>query len=114
MIVSVTSTQNTSIVAPVVALLLIGGASTIFAFGFAVAVVKRANSDYKKTKAALPGMRKDFWRLWWKAVEVGFAIAVVAVLLMVWAVRDIRGSNLAPAAPASTSPTPRITDRWIK
>ncbi len=113
MIVSVTSTQNTSIASPVVVLLLIG-ASTIFSFGFAVAVVKRANSDYKKTKAGLPGMRKDFWRLWWKAVKVGFAIAIVAVFLMVWAVRDIRGSNLAPAAPASTSPTPRITDRWIK
>lgn len=72
-----------------VGILIIGG--VIYAFGYARAVMHRANSDYKKTKAGLPGMRKDFWRSWWQAVKIGFWIFVAGFALVSWVVVEGRG-----------------------
>lgn len=60
--------------------------STIFALGFAWAVMKRANSDYKKTKAVLPSLRKDFWRAVGAVFKAGMIIAVAVLALAAWAV----------------------------
>lgn len=74
---------------PVVLIVLIIG-GIIYTFGYLRAVMHRANSDYKKTKAGLPGMRKDFWRAWWAAVKVGFWVLVAAGILITWMVQDVR------------------------
>lgn len=60
-------------------------AIAIYAFGYARAVMHRANRDYKTTKAALPGLRKGFWGAWWTAVKRGVLIfAVLFCLVYVW------------------------------
>ncbi len=64
-------------------MLIIGG--TIYAFGYARAVMHRANTDYKKTKEALPGLRKGFWAAWWTAAKAGFWILIAFALLLAWA-----------------------------
>lgn len=68
--------------------LILGG--VIYGFGYARAVMHRANTDYKKTKAALPDLRKGFWLAWWTAVKVGFWILVGLALLIAWVVVDAR------------------------
>jgi hypothetical protein len=70
--------------------LLIG--STVFSFGYLKAKVERANDDYKKTKASLPGMRKSYWNLWLSAVKVGFWVAVVGFALVAWVIHDAKAT----------------------
>lgn len=70
--------------------LLIG--STVFSFGYLKAKVERANSDYKKTKEILPGMRKAYWELWLSAVKVGFWVFVVGFLLVIWVINDAKAT----------------------
>lgn len=82
--------------------LLIG--STLITFGYLKAVMDRANSDYKKTKSGLPGMRKDFWRAWWKMVKLGIVVAIVGFLMVTWIVHDVREAD-ADQAPPSTPAT---------
>ncbi len=71
-----------------VVLVVVGG--VISAFGYARAVMDRANSDYKKTKEGLPGMRKAYWAAWRQAFKFGFWVLLAAVILIFWAVRDMR------------------------
>lgn len=61
------------------------GAALIFTFGYRVAVNRRANADYKRTKAALPDMRKAFWWTLWRATKIGFWFFVGIALLITWA-----------------------------
>lgn len=68
--------------------MLIG--ATIYAFGYARAVMHRANTDYKKTKAGLPAMRKGFWAAWWTAVKIGFWVSLALLALVAWVVSDAR------------------------
>lgn len=70
------------------AVLLIG--ATIFMLGYRIAVNRRANADYKRTKAALPGMRKAFWATLWGAVKFGFFALIALALLLSWVVHDLR------------------------
>jgi hypothetical protein len=72
------------------AVLIIGG--VIYAFGYARAVMHRANTDYKKTKAALPELRKGFWAAWWAAVKVGLLILIGLALLIAWVVAEARNT----------------------
>ncbi|MET1006577.1 MAG: hypothetical protein ABWX96_13595 [Propionibacteriaceae bacterium] len=65
-------------------------AGTIYAFGYARAVMHRANTDYKKTKAALPELRKGFWAAWWAAVKVGFWVSLAGLALIAWVVHEAR------------------------
>lgn len=83
-----------------VLILLIIGFSTIFGFGYLTAIMRRANTDYKKTKAILPGMRKDFWAAWWSMVKIGFWVAIGGLLLISWAVHDIRDADDQQPRPA--------------
>lgn len=65
--------------------------STIFTLGYAWAVMKRANSDYKKTKEAVPLLRKDFWSAVGKVLKAGVLIAVAALILVAWKVSEAKG-----------------------
>lgn len=84
------STQNQSIAGPVILFLAIGF-GVIYTFGYLRAVMHRANSDYKKTKAGLPAMRKFFWLSWWNTVKAGFWIAVGIFVLGAWLFHDSKG-----------------------
>lgn len=74
--------------------------STLVAFGYAKARMDRANEDYKKVKEGLPGMRKDFWRAFWRMVKVGFWVAVIGFLMVTWVVHDIRNADADQPPPA--------------
>lgn len=96
-----TTAESSPAVPTVLIVLLIG--STLVSFGYLKAVMDRANSDYKKTKAGLPGLRKDFWRAWWRAVKVGFFVFVAGIVLVAWVVHDVREADAdqpRPSAPA--------------
>lgn len=72
------------------AVLLIGG--VILGFGYRLAVMHRANSDYKKTKAGLPLLRKAFWEALWAAVKFAFFMFIAFALLLSWVVHEVRAS----------------------
>lgn len=99
----VVAAAHESVAGPVVVIVLLS-AFTIYTFGYLRARMHRANSDYKKTKALVPGLRKDFWRAWWAAVKIGFWVVAGGALLIFWAVHDVRHSP-APAATVSVSPS---------
>jgi hypothetical protein len=91
--------QKQSISVPVVLIVfLIGG--VIYLFGYARAVMHRANRDYKTTKAAVPVLRKGFWKTWLAAVKVGFWVLIAAAIMVIWVGRDLRGR------PADATPSP--------
>ena len=86
----------------VVLVLLILGGSTLYGLGYATAVMRRANTDYKKTKTSLPGMRKDFWSAWWQVIKVGFWVSLAGLILVAWTVHDIRDTDTGPEPHPST------------
>jgi ABC-type Fe3+ transport system permease subunit len=103
--------QSSSISGPVLLIVLLAF-GTIYLFGYLRAVMHRANSDYKKTKASVKPLRKAFWSSWLAALRTG-AIVLIGLLLMVaWFVRDTRNANgseptPAPSPSASVSKTAR-------
>lgn len=82
-------------------------AGIIYTFGYLRAVMHRANSDYKATKALVPTLRKGFWHAWWKAVKIGFWVFVAGTILIFWAYRDVANKG-ADATPRST-PSAAVT-----
>lgn len=72
------------------AVLVIG--AVILGFGYRLAVMHRANADYKRTKAILPDMRKTFWRTLWAAVKFGFWMVIAFALLLSWVVHEARAN----------------------
>jgi ABC-type Fe3+ transport system permease subunit len=70
------------------AVALIGG--VVLMLGYRVAVNRRANADYKRTKAALPAMRKAFWATLWGAIKFGFWAFIAVALLISWVAHDVR------------------------
>jgi arginine exporter protein ArgO len=100
--VAATAQQKQSISVPVVLIVfLIGG--VIYLFGYARAVMHRANRDYKTTKAAVPVLRKGFWKTWWAAFKVGFWVLIAAAIMVTWVGRDLRGQ------PADATPSPSVS-----
>lgn len=93
--------DETHVAVPSTVILILLG-STVFGFGYAAAVMKRARLDLRTTKAALPGLRKSFWKALWTTVKVGAVITVAGIVLLVWAWHEIRGNS----AGAKTSPSP--------
>lgn len=81
--------DGTQIAGPVVLIVFIIG-GIIYTFGYLRAVMHRANTDYKSTKAAVPKLRKAFWSAWWSAVKTGFWVAIAFLILVAWMVRDGR------------------------
>lgn len=75
----------------------------IYTFGYARAVMHRANKDYKSTKAAVPVLRKGFWTTWWRAVKVGFWVLLIVGALVTWMVHDTESP-----ADAKPSPSPSV------
>lgn len=71
--------------------ILIG--STLITFGYLKAVADRANSDYKKTKAGLPLMRKAFWSAFWKMIKLGFWVALAAFALITWIIVEAKTND---------------------
>ena len=86
---------------------LILGALLGFPLGFATAVMKRANKDYKVTKASVPGLRRSFWTSFRQVVKWGTVCIAIVGLLVVWVVRDVRDEP-ADTRPAG-SPTAKVT-----
>ncbi len=90
----------------VIIVLIIAG--IIYTFGYARAVFHRANSDYKKTKEGLPGMRKTVWQTAWRTVKVGFGVLILLGILIFWGVRDAQQNNPnKQPVPATVSSPPR-------
>lgn len=112
MLLSADEVTGRDIAGPVL-LILVLAAGTVFVFGYAMAVMHRANKDYKATKAALPGLRKGFWRAWWTATKRGGVIVLVGIaLVMYWWRGDHRDADADPGQP-SKPVKPAITDRWV-
>ncbi len=86
-------------------LLVVGG--VLVAFGYAWAVMKRANKDYKTTKKAVSSMRKGFWSSLWVVVRLGVGVFIAVVAIIAWNVRDFQndGDPLVPAR-ADVTPSP--------
>jgi hypothetical protein len=89
----------------VIIVLIVAG--IIYSFGYLRAVMHRANRDYKTTKAAVPNLRKGFWRAWWGAVKVGFFVILAIFVLGWWAIRDVtEADDPQQPVPAKVSPAP--------
>ena len=61
----------------------------------------RANSDYKKTKASLPGMRKTVWATMWTMVKIGFWVVAIGFILVTWVVHDVRNADADQPRPST-------------
>ncbi len=96
------SEAESSVSFPTALLVLIFG-TMIFSFGVAVAVMRRANDDYKKTKAAVKPLRKAFWASWRIMIRASIAVVVLVFILAVWVARDFR--DLESSGDPSPSPT---------
>lgn len=55
----------------------------LFVLGVRWAVMRRANDDYQRTKAMLPGMRSAYWRGFWAMLRAAGAVLFV-VLVLSW------------------------------
>lgn len=101
--------DNPVAVPTVLIVVIIGG--IIYTFGYLRAVMHRANKDYKTTKAAVPTLRKAFWKAWVDALKIGALILLAVVILGAWVVAEVRGSrtetsNTKPSpAPSSHAPS---------
>ncbi len=99
-----TDDQPASLTPLVVVILVLIIAGIIYTFGYLRAVMHRANKDYKTTKAAVPGLRKSFWKAWWSALKIGTGVVIAVGILIYWGVSDIRerstpGPSSSPSAP---------------
>ena len=82
-------------------------AAIVYTFGGVWAVMKRANKDYKTTKAAVPKMRKAFWVAWRGALKIGGWVILAAVVLVVWVIHDVSAKGTpTPAASTPAASTP--------
>jgi hypothetical protein len=103
--------DGTHVAVPSVLIILLIGA-VIYTFGYARAVMHRANTDYKTTKAAVPVLRKAFWKAFVAALKVGGVIAVVVLVLSMWVYGEIKGGKAGagdsrPSPSSSAHPNPR-------
>lgn len=62
---------------------LLGGL-LLYGVGYGMAVMRRANRDYKTTKAAVPKLRKGFWAAWWAMIRAAFFVALAIACLLTW------------------------------
>jgi hypothetical protein len=105
-VVAASSGNGHDVSVPIVVLIFLVLGS--YGFGYAMAVMRRANSDYKTTKAAVPGLRKAFWSTWRGAVKAGFWILVGMAVLVLWMLNlghHSADANTAPSPSASISST---------
>jgi hypothetical protein len=73
---------------PVIPNLLTGGTIVGLLFGYGVgyvhAVWRRARTDYRTTKAAVPKMKQAKWAAWRMMVQRGTLVAAVVAGLIAW------------------------------
>lgn len=62
----------------------------LFALGVRWAVMRRASSDYQRTKASLPAMRSAYWHGLWATLR---AVGLVLIILVVMAWHNSGGRN---------------------
>lgn len=105
MLMTAEETTGDEIAGPIVVILVLA-ASTIFLAGWRHAVMQRANSDYKKTKEALPGLRKGFWSALFAFIKVAFWVGLVMFALIAWWIRSAREDVDTTTDP---SPSPSVT-----
>lgn len=86
-------------------LIVLLGALAAYGTGFAHAVLRRANKDYKTTKAAVPVLRKGYWAAFRDLVKVGFWVVLAVVALCMWAWH----SATHPDNATHTAPSPSIS-----
>ncbi len=67
----------------------------MFAFGFRWAVMRRASSDYQRTKDSLPGLRSAYWRGFWAMLRA-IGLLLIVVLVLSW--RDFGHGEANPAS----------------
>lgn len=65
-------------------------AAVVFVLGYRLAVLHRAHSDYRKTKAAVKPLRKERTAAFWGTVKFGFWVFVAGCLLIAWVAHDVR------------------------
>jgi hypothetical protein len=65
-------------------------ATVIFWLGYRLAVARRAWTDYKTTKAAVPKLRKGFFASVRDVAKFVFWSLLALVVLVSWVVHDIR------------------------
>ena len=97
------STERDGYSALVVVLLVLIVAGIIYTFGYARAVMHRANRDYKSTKAAVPKLRKGFWSAFWTVFKIGFGVLIAMGILIYWGVADTDEDRWQQPRPATVS-----------
>ena len=107
MLLSTAAQQEQPSVALVAGIIVLILAGIVYTFGYLRAVMHRANKDYKTTKAAVPTMRKNFWRAWWAALKIGSLVLIGIVILGWWAVRDVAEADDPQPVPATVSTAPK-------
>lgn len=95
-----TATETHVAVPSTIVLFIVG--STLVGVGYAWAVMQRARKDHQATKAAVKALRKSYWLAVMQTLKVGVIAGICAIILLIWAWREIRGN----AAGAGTAPTP--------
>jgi hypothetical protein len=63
------------------------------AVGARWAIMKRANRDYKATKAAVKGLRKNFWASLRSFVSAVVLLIAILVGLVAWVVSEMGGTS---------------------
>jgi hypothetical protein len=53
----------------------------LFALGVRWAVMRRASSDYQRTKAGLPALRSAYWHGFWAMLRAVFLVLIVTFVL---------------------------------
>lgn len=101
--------QPGNVSGPVLLVVLLAG-GTIYLFGYLRAVMHRANSDYKKTKAAVKPLRKAFWSAWVAALRMGAIVGIGLLLMVAWFARDTRNAQSSEPTP---SPSPSASARKV-
>lgn len=102
--VAASSGNANSVSIPIIVLIFLVIGS--YGFGYAMAVMRRANKDYKTTKAAVPGLRKAFWATWRGALKAGFWIVVGVFIIGLWLFNVGRRHADADTRP---SPSPSVS-----
>ena len=107
MLLSTAAQQEQPSVPLVAGIIVLIVAGIVYTFGYLRAVMHRANKDYKTTKAAVPTMRKSFWKAWWAALKIGSLVLIAIAVLGWWAVRDVAEADDPQPVPATVSTAPK-------
>lgn len=83
------------------------GALLLYGVGYAMAVMRRANDDYKKTKAAVPILRKGFWLAWWITAKAMFWVGLFIACFIVWLI--YRGDDDTDAGTPRPAPSSSVS-----